>query len=196
MYFESKGDPGAINETTGASGLIQVMPGTIKWYNEQTKSNVPLSVMRGKTPGDAAIQIRVGLWVLGRFWRSAYRWIQKKNESADVPLDELVRFGDSFYAAGPGRVQGMAKKIIPITWASWAARYPGSNITRHGQGVWEKTKEQNPTWNLTAIDTWVRRPADNEGTTVIQTERGGMLIGLLILLVGWYLIGQKKGPKK
>jgi hypothetical protein len=195
MSKESAGEAGAVNKQSGASGLIQVIPGTLAWYNKATKSNVPLSAMRSADPAAAAIQLRVGLWVLGRFWRSAYRWLQKRTGAADIPLDELVRWGDAFYAAGPGRVQELTDRLSPVTWSNWSAKHPTSNITRHANYVWDKTREQGPTWNLTAVDQWVRKSADS-GESTIMPPQGGLLLGLLVMLVGWYLLAGKKGTEK
>lgn len=191
MIKESRGNAGAINQTSGASGLIQVMPDTLGWYNKATGSSIPLSTMRAGDENSAAVQLRVGLWVLGRFWKSAYQWLQKRTGSADIPLDELVRWADAFYAAGPGKVQKLAKNLSPTTWPAWATAHPTSTITAHGNYVWDTTREQRPTWNLTAIDEWVKTaitPENGDGTI---SPSGGLLLALFIAVIGIYLLKGK-----
>lgn len=192
---ESRGIAGAVNPTRGESGLMQVMPSTLKWFNKKTGNNISLSTLRSKSDAAASKQIQVGLWVLATFWRSAYNWMAKKNKTRDIPLDDLLHFADAFYAAGPGRVQGMAKKLPRATWSLWKQRYPKSNINIHADAVWEGTNEQRPTWNLARLSQWLNKGSidpDNGKDPIDPTT--GLLLGMLIIVGAmWWM---KKGKKK
>ena len=170
---ESQGTAGAVNPKSGASGLMQVMPATLRDYN---KHNPPISLetLRSNSIEAGRQQIKVGLWVLGRFWRNAYKWIREIRET--VPLDELAKFGDAFFAAGPARIKGMAKNRR--TWAQWSNEYPDSIITVRGNAIWQQTAEQKPTWNLSAVDQWVEA-----GSEAIQKNKQGFAVDLIILAV-------------
>ena len=197
MYRESRGEADAVNRTTGASGLLQVMPGTLDWYNQKTGNNISLATMRTPTMSAGAKQIQVGLWVLATFWRSAYRWMTRKNETSDIPLDDMVRFADAFYAAGPGRVQEMGQRIDRATWELWKQRYPTSNINPHAEGVWQGTQEQNPQWDLPGLSAWLAGsidiPDNGNDNGVIGEDPGiGLILGLLVILGAWYFMKGKK----
>jgi hypothetical protein len=191
MFRESSGKAGEVNKTTGASGLLQVMPGTLDWYNKKTGDNVSLSTMRSKTNSAGAHQIKVGLWVLATFWHSAYRWLTKKNQTENIPLDDMVRFASAFYVAGPGTTQDMGERLsIPITWAVWETRYPKSNINPYANGVWTGTQEQKPTWDLSKISSWLKGTidGDNGGDSDDDDDDDtaiGLLLGLAIILGAW-----------
>lgn len=188
-YYESRGRAGAVNPTSKASGLIQVMPGTLDWYNSKNpNAQVSLATMRENTEDAGAAQIRVGLWVLGVFWKSAYKWIRKQRDN--VPVGDLARFGDAFYAGGPGKVQRMAKNM-QRTWAAWQGRYPNSTITKHADVVLQTTEEQSPTWSLDAVNRFVEGEtdsgdSDDSGETITPVEppaKKGLIIGLAVLAI-------------
>jgi soluble lytic murein transglycosylase-like protein len=192
---ESGGKVGAVNQSSGASGLMQVMPGTLNHYNAKTGAGVPLSELRAKTPTAAVKQIIVGLWVLGTYWKSAFKWLNQENQGENIPLDELARFSDSFYAAGPGRMKELTRRQPrPLKWAEWERRHPTSDITRHANAIWSNTVANNPTWNLQDIDSYVRGgqqidpiiPVDPE-----PTQRQGFLVALIIIAVVSYYLKTK-----
>lgn len=128
--------------------------------------------MRSKHGGRE--QIRVGEWVLAKFWKSAYKWIREKRET--VPVGELVHWGAAFYVAGPGRVQKMARGMAR-TWPSWQSRYPQSNITKYVDRVWKTTEEQHPHWDLEKIDDFLERKPD----LIAKKNMGGLIMGLLVI---------------
>lgn len=192
---ESGGKVGAVNQSSGASGLMQVMPNTLNHYNAKTGAGVPLSELRSKTPAAAVKQIRVGLWVLGTYWKSAFKWLNQENQGQNIPLDELLRFSDSFYAAGPGRMKELTRRQPrPLKWAEWERRHPTSDITKHANAIWSNTVANNPTWNLQAIDSYVRGgqqidpiiPVDPE-----PTQRQGFMVALIIIAVVSYFLKKK-----
>lgn len=183
ISYESGGKPGAVNPSSGASGLTQVMPATLDWYNSATGSKIPLETLRASTNQAARLQIRTGMWVLGRFWKAAYKWIREQRDT--VPLDDLVHFGDAFFAAGPGKVKKLAGNI-PRTWKSWRGKHPTSNITKHADRVWARASDLKPAWNLTAVDRWIDKtpvkPPDDKPPLIAKKPESGLIIALLILL--------------
>ena len=109
MYRESRGNVGAINPSSGASGLMQVMPIALKDYNQNHQRKYTMADLRGKTQTAAKTQIRIGLWILARFWKGAFNYLRKR--LGEVALDDLARIADMFYAAGPGNSK---KKIAKV----------------------------------------------------------------------------------
>lgn len=190
ISYESNGVAGAKNEKSGASGLMQVMPGTLDWYNKQTYSAISLDTLRSSTRTAARAQIRVGLWVLGQFWKSAYKWLR---ESAnEVPVTDLVHFADAFYAAGPGKVRELGEALPARTWVNWQTKYPTSNITAHADRVWARTAEQNPRWDLDKIDAYV----EGRDALVAKTSAKGLIFGLIILFIAALALRWFEGDKK
>ena len=57
INVESNGKAGIVNPKSGASGLMQVMPGTLTDYNQRHGKNYPLSAMRSPLESDAKKQI-------------------------------------------------------------------------------------------------------------------------------------------
>lgn len=200
MQRESGGNVGVVNRSSGASGLLQVMPGTLDHFNNKTGSNVPLSALRSKTPDAVPIQLKVGLWVLGTYWRSAFKWLNRENQGQNIPLDDLARFSDSFYAAGPGRMKQLTRnQPRPLTWAEWERRHPTSDITRHANAIWNKTVQNNPTWNLQAIDRYVRGTGGGgDDQTIIPIPdpvgpppRFGFMLAVIIMVIGAYFLKKR-----
>jgi hypothetical protein len=109
----------------------------------------------------------------------------------------MVRFADAFYAAGPGTVQDMGKRISKATWRLWKQRYPNSDINPHAEGVWQGTQEQNPQWNLPRLSAWLSGAIDkpdngNGGDTIDDMDPSmGLVLGLLVILGAWWFM--KKG---
>lgn len=151
--LESNGAPTALNPKTQAAGLMQVMPVTLADYNKQHKP--PVSSQQMVSPNFPAEQIRVGLWILGAYWRRAYRYLQPRLET--VPVDQLVRIADAYYAAGPGRVEPMLNRLPVPTFEAFETVYPNSPITKHARRIWKVTGDQNPEWNLSEIEAYVSK---------------------------------------
>ncbi len=186
--LESNGIPGAVNPKSGASGLMQIMPNTLKGYNANNPT-IELSDLRsGKYPAE---QIRVGLWVLGRYWIQAYRYLQPR--LGFVPVDQLTRVADLFYAAGPGRAIPMLNKLPSRTFEQFAARYPESNMTAHASRVWRVTNDQNPTWNLDAIEKYVSGSAiDKKPIIAGPSPIAGFAIAAMIIAAVFYFFLKDK----
>ena len=197
MRYESGGQAGNVNQKSGASGLLQVMPGTLKHFNQATGNDIPLSSLRGQSQQDAQAQIHVGMWVLGRYWRSAARWLRRLNgPQADLPLEDLARFGSAFYVAGPGNIQRRAPADRPLTWKDWERKFPKANSTAYCNRIWNKVLSLNPTWNLAAIDKWIGKPPDvtippPPPLIAKKSPVIGMLVAMLILSIGYWMMKSK-----
>jgi hypothetical protein len=194
---ESGGKLGTVS-SAGAAGLMQVMPKTLEDYNRRTKSNVPFSALRSKDPKAGPIQIRVGMNVLGRYWRRAAQWLRSVNGAgADIPLEDLARYAQQFYVMGPARVMKRAPKARPLRWRHWVDKFPDSKSTAYVNRIWDRTVSKNPAWNLAAVDKWIGAPSPDLPIIPPPPEAKkveGFLIALLIIAIGWYLIQSKGKP--
>lgn len=203
IRYESHGKAGLVNKKSGASGLMQVMPGTLEYYNKRTGDNIRLSALRSQTQNAARAQIRSGLWVLGQYWRSAAKWLRTLNGQAyQIPIGDLARFGSAFYVAGPGKIKKRAPQVRPMSWAAWERKHPRSNSTNYCNRIWKKTSEKNPTWNMPAIEAWTRskptiQPPPPPPLIADRDPAQGLLIGLMVILFGmWILKSQTKSESK
>jgi hypothetical protein len=184
IHTESRGTPGLVNKKSGASGLMQVMPGTLDWYNKQTGSNIPLSALRSKA--GATEQIRTGVWVLGQFWRSAYRYLREKRQLKEIPTVELAKLADLFYVAGPGATRKKADKVHVPFYDAIAARFPGWNALPHPKNVFSKL--DGVTWDLASISKWL----EGAVTGSRKVRSGAILTVAAILFVYWFMLRKKE----
>lgn len=192
IRVESGGAAGAVNPSSGASGLMQVMPITLQDYNQRHGTAYTLPEMRGKTAQDAQKQIRVGIATLAHYWQRAYQYLKKRWEQ--VPVDELAHIADLYYTAGPGATQKKLDKLPDPSWSAVQAAYPGWNALPHPKKVLAEPKP----WDLEAIGTWLE--AGTKGLTGKLKEfiedpsgKGGLVAGILILMAAYYWM--KKGNK-
>lgn len=183
IHVESRGYPGSTNEKSGASGLMQVMPKTLQWYNTQTGDTVTLAQMRSK--GHPVEQIRVGLWVLGQFWRGAYRYL--RDRVSEIPADELARIADLFYVAGPGATKKRLDKLEIPFFSYVEARFPEWNALPHPRNVF-KVLPESVNWRPDDISSWL------EGSVkAIRKEKRSVSLVLAALIAGyWYLMRRQK----
>lgn len=187
MHRESRGRVGAVNPSSGASGLMQVMPIALKDYNQNHTQKYKMSDLRSKTSAGARVQVRVGLWILGRFWRAAYKYMKKK--LATVALDDLAKISDIFYAAGPGNARKRLDKIVP-TYDNAKAAFPKWDRIIPAQKVWDYVASAGGDWKLQAIDDWL------ESGVLIEKKKTymGAALGVVIIAIAvWYF---QKGSKK
>lgn len=187
LQRESNGVPGTVNQKSGASGLLQVMPGTLKDFNKREKKKYTLSDMRSSDLSSAQKQIEVGISTLASFWRSAYRYLSDR--LPNVPIDELSRIADLFYAAGPGAVQKRLDPISP-TWNAVQAHYPNWNALPHPRHVFELVDSENTQWNLPAISAWLDTGAG--AITTLKKPAQGFAVGLLIILAAYVFMKRGK----
>lgn len=188
MNRESRGNVGAVNPSSGASGLMQVMPVALRDYNQNNKVKYSMDDLRGKTQTAAKIQVRIGLWILARFWKGAFNYLRKR--LGEVALDDLARIADMFYAAGPGNTKKKIDKIKRPTYDNIARRYPKWDRIIPAQKVWDYVATAGGQWNLQAIDDWL------ESGTLIDKKKTymGAAVGVLVIALAlWYI---QKGSKK
>lgn len=188
MQRESGGNPGAVNTSSGASGLLQVMPIALKDYNQNHRVKYTMAQLRGHSSQSTAIQVRVGLWVLMTFVKGAYRYLKKR--LGQVALDDLIRVADTFYATGPARARARLNKLSSPTWEAIRARFPTWDRVRPAELVWNRANAWGGVWSLPAIDKWL------ESELVLDNKKtaGGAIVGLLLCLAAWYYF-KKRGNK-
>lgn len=181
MYRESRGNPDALSHV-GAMGLMQVMPVSLKWYNQKNKTNISISQFK-RSP---QLQIRVGIWVLQMFMRTVFRYLKKR--LGEVALDDLVRITDTWYAAGPGNVKPRLNKIKPI-WEVIAATYPKWDRVKPAELIWDRANAGGAAWDLPAINKWLSAALIWDRQQTI----GGAALALAIIAVTWWWL--KKGKQ-
>lgn len=177
VHVESRGVAGATNQSSGASGLLQVMPGTLKWYNE-SHASVPLEYLRSSQHGRE--QLRVGIWVLSQFWKSAYRYLRKRQKT--IPVEQLAEIADLFYVAGPGATTKRLDQVEPATLAAIRERFPGWNALPHPKNVFELGPFS---FELDAISKWLE--------SGYQSRRTSEQIGALAALLLFWLVSKYFG---
>lgn len=189
MYVESRGKAGLVNPKSGASGLLQVMPGTLKDFNKRHGRNYTIGDMRSESPAAALKQIEVGIAVAAHYWKSAYKYLSKKLQ--DVPIDLLGRVADLFYAAGPGATQKRLNKLQNISWEAIEAKFPNWAAMPHPRKVY--ADEYDHPFNIPVISEWVKGPIDpiTEGEPE-KDPRMGFALGVLLLMAAYWLMKGKK----
>lgn len=177
---ESGGEAGAVNRSSGASGLMQVMRISLNDYNNNHQQKYSMDQLRGTDKNSGRIQIRVGLWILTQFFKSAYRYLKRRLGS--VPLDDLVKITDTYYASGPGNVRPKLDRLERPNWESVKARYPDWHRIIPAEKIWDRALQYGAQWDMNRIDQWL------EGGITDDNDRAanGALIGILIILAAWY----------
>jgi soluble lytic murein transglycosylase-like protein len=188
IWRESNGRVGVKNPKSDASGLMQVMPIALKDYNQNHAQKYTMDQLRATDPASAAIQIRIGTWILNRFMKAAYKYL--KSKIGVVPLDELVKVTDTFYAAGPGASRRRLDKIQKPTWSNIKARFPDWDRIGPAELIWTRANADGANWAISDIDGWL------EGLVIDDKQKNisGALIGVLLIVVAWFYL--KKGGKK
>ena len=176
IHVESRGYPGHRNPKSGASGLMQVMPGTLAWYNKQTGSPIPLSKLR--SPDYPREQIRVGIWVLGQFWRSAHKYMASR--LTDVPVDELGKIADLFYVAGPAAAKKRLDQVDVPFFSYVESRFPKWNALPHPRNVW-KILPDTTIWPTESIASWLKAAIGGE-----KKSRNSSIFLLIIMAAGYW----------
>jgi len=193
MYVESRGKAGLVNPNSGASGLMQVMPGTLLDFNQRHGRNYTIADLQGKSQAAAMKQIEVGIAVLAHYWKSAYKYLSKR--LSDVPIDLLGRVADLFYVAGPGRTQKRLNKLSNISWDSIESQYSKWAAMPHPRKVY--ADEYDHPFNLQVIDHWLKGPLQKGPAGPIsepaKDPKMGFALGVLLLMAAyWAMKGKKK----
>jgi hypothetical protein len=200
IWVESRGSIGAINKKSGASGLMQIMPIALKDYNLRSGNpSLTMVDMRSKNDEKAHDQIRVGMWLLGNFWKGASKYLHQR--LGKVSISDLVRIADSFYAAGPYRMRQLLDRVKFPTFDNALEMYPNSNALGHASKVWAHAKKAGAIFERSRIDKWIQRPiTSEEDITPIDidvepqtTPRpiDGAIFGLILIAIFWFSFFKK-----
>lgn len=113
-----------------AMGLMQVVPRTLYWYNTKNQQRVTFEDMTGKTMAHAAIQIRVGCWVLLSEIRGLHLFDSAQfagTTPADIDLNHL-RMAMLAYRMGAGALQFKMEKLqergLALTYENMQNQFP------------------------------------------------------------------------
>lgn len=184
IKIESAGQPGIVNPKSGASGLMQVMPGTLQTYN-QNHPAAPVSLSTLRSPSGGPEQIKVGIWVLSQYWKNAYQYLEKR--LPNVPVDELARISDLFYVAGPGATKARLDRLSSPSWASIQQRYPKWNALPHPRNVFQQLT--NLQWPTEKISVWL----GTTGGIIDRPPVAGFAMGAVMIMLAWYFLSRKEG---
>lgn len=175
---ESGGVAGVKNPKSGASGLMQVMPIALKSYNSIHSVKYTIDDLRDSS--NPVAQIRVGTWIIGQFWRSAFDYLSKRLQS--VPIDELAKISDLFYVAGPAAVKKLLEKLPNPTYAALRAAFPTWNALPHPERVFDRVSTQSI--SEIAVNKWLEHSSK---TSIHGIDKSGTWLTAAILsaLIGW-----------
>lgn len=192
---ESGGQTG-IQSHKGASGLMQVMPGTLAEYNKYHTTKYDISDLRAKTQAAASIQIRVGIWVLKTYWQSAWRYL--KDRLPQITIETLSKIASIFYVAGPGAGRKKLDKISKPTYDELAAKYPNWDPVAAGYAlkIWNWTTEAGARWDPKAVDTWlgggITDDTDTDTNNSTDDRISGALLAIIMMAAAWLILKGKK----
>jgi len=182
IKVESNGKPGLINPKSGASGLLQVMPTTLQDFNKRHGKTYTMADMQSESDSSARKQIEVGIAVLGHYWKRAYKYL--KNRLGEVPIDQLARIADLFYAAGPGATMKRLDKLPVPTWEAVQSAFPDWAAIPHPTKIF---KVDHP-FEIQKIGQWLEGPLKK----ILKDPRTGFAIGVIVLMVAYWLMKGKK----
>lgn len=179
---ESGGISGVVNPKSGASGLMQVMPIALESFNSVHSVKYDISDLRDSS--NPVAQIRVGTWILGQFWRNAFDYLSKRLQT--IPIDELARISDLFYAAGPRAVKEKLETLPVPIYNAVRSKYPKWNALPHPERVFDKVSIQ--TISEIAVNKWLENSAK---TSIVYGKNKAAAAGtwltaaILSALIGW-----------
>lgn len=179
---ESNGSVGVVNPSSGASGLMQVMPIALRHYNENHSQQYTMADLRSKTSAAAKIQIRIGIWILAFFWKSAYRYL--KSKLGTVPLEDLCKVADFFYAAGPGNAKRKLDQLPRPTYVATKRSFPNWDRIVPAQRVWDFVQNSGAQWDISAIDRWLSGEITDDDQ---QTKKGAAIAIVIVAIAMWYM---------
>jgi len=174
---ESRGVPGLLNPKSGASGLMQVMPIALQSYNAAHSVKYSIDDMRARD--NPIAQIRVGLWILGQFWRTAHRYLSGRLTS--IPMDELAQISDLMYAAGPAAVKKLLNQLPVPTVDALRNRFPNWNALPHIVNVFDRVSPS--AISDTAVSQWIS--SSTRSSYPIQQKQNWIVNLAIGLVIGW-----------
>lgn len=178
---ESGGTVGSVHPGSRAAGLMQVLPGTLAEYNKHHTIKIPYDVLTQKNLSAGAQQIRVGLWVLATYWKSAYRYLRPK--LGTLPIEQLAKIADLFYRAGPGATKKRLDKLSSPTFEALVSASPDWEPLRHVRRLFDRV---DPQWDLGRISDWLDKAEPTK-----QSSQG-VLIAAIVFLLALYLLRKDK----
>lgn len=182
IHAESRGKAGEVNPNSGASGLMQIMPIALRDYNQRNETDLKMSAMKGTDDQSIVLQIRVGIDLLGWFWKRAYGYLKPRIGSPT--LDDLAQIAQLFYVAGPTGARKFLDRLEQPTFAQAAQRFPDWSGILYVKKVWRLTGEQSPVWDMDAVDRWVSGETVPEKPPLIaKTHKNGLLLAILVVAV-------------
>lgn len=181
---ESRGVPGLVNPKSGASGLMQVMPITLQSYNNTHPVKFSLQDMRSRD--NPVAQIRVGIWILGQYWRAAHLYLSRRLPT--ISMDELAKIADLMFAAGGQAVRDLLDKLPVPTVQGLQDRFPNWNALPHIKNVFDRVSPASI--SDTAVNAWIStsakssvKPPGNTAADWIVKAIIGIAVGYVVNLV-------------
>jgi hypothetical protein len=187
IRVESGGKAGTVNPHGHASGLMQILPITLKDFNQRHGTAYPLEDLQGQSDDSIRKQIQVGVDVLARYWKKAYKYLSNRAGGGNVPIDDLARIADLFYRAGPGATRKKLDKLSNPTWIDIQAAFPDWAPLKHPKRVF---KDAIP-WNLDKIGVWLEGQL-GEVKKIAKDPKTGFAAGILLLMVAYWLMSKDK----
>lgn len=183
---ESGGDPTALS-SAGAMGLMQVMPITLRDYNQRNGTNYTAENFKSSPP----LQIKVGVWTLKSFWRAAYRYLAAR--TSQIGVDLLSKAASLFYVFGPGRAREYWDKTNP-TYEAFASRYASTSPIKNGYATKIWSWASSGQWDADAVNKWLGADGGTDDDTDTDTDTDqnntqknklGALVAIAIMVLAY-----------
>lgn len=190
---ESGGNVGAVRKGGSDSGLMQVIPNTLKDYNLRHGTKYTIDDLRGKDTASARIQIRVGIGVISHYWRRAYKYMNERGVQ-DIDIDDLAHIADLFYRAGPGATMAKLNTLPSLTWQTIDAAFTSEEWPpmKHPRSMFKTPVE----FNVGAIEKWLqsgyKAPIPTPTPKIPDVDpKTGFALGILLLMAAYWLMKGK-----
>lgn len=184
---ESGGKAGATNPNGNASGLMQILPITLKDFNQRHGTTYAIEDLQGQSDESTRKQIQVGIDVLARYWKKAYKYLSARAGGGNVPIDDLSRIADLFYRAGPGATIKKLDQLSTPTWPAIQSAFPDWAPLKHPKRVF---KDPMP-WNLDEIGVWLEGKL-GDITKIAKDPKAGFAAGILLLMLAYWFMSKGK----
>jgi hypothetical protein len=191
IQSESGAIVGKVNLKSGASGLMQIMPIALREYNRRSGDRLKMRDMRSTDRPGAILQVRVGLHILGIYWRGAYKYMADRLRVVQLP--DLAKIAQLFYVAGPNAAKKRLKVLRSPTFAAFAKRYPSYVSLPYIRKIWARSQAANAQWSDRQIDRWVRGDVQDGGASdepliaALDPRKGIAIAMAVVALASYYL---------